>query len=69
MMSQNRQEDKDRERAKKDYMINLKSEVEIHTLHEKLDHLIIQQQEELLNIQQQQIEKLNLIIEKFDIQK
>ncbi|MBS1572233.1 MAG: DUF1003 domain-containing protein [Bacteroidetes bacterium] len=69
MMSQNRQEDKDRERAKKDYMINLKSEVEIHTLHEKLDHLIIQQQEELLNIQQQQIEKLNLIIEKFDMQK
>ncbi len=40
MMSQNRQEEKDRERAKKDYMINLKSELEIRMLHEKLDHLI-----------------------------
>lgn len=36
MMSQNRQEEKDRDRAKKDYMINLKSELEIRTLHEKL---------------------------------
>src|SRR6185295_5647339 len=39
MMSQNRQEEKDRERAKKDYMINLKSELEIRILHEKIDHL------------------------------
>ena len=43
-------------------MINLKSEVEIHTLHEKLDHLIIQQQEELLEAQNLQIEKLNEIL-------
>ena len=63
MMSQNRQEDKDRERAKKDYMINLKSEVEIHSLHEKLDHLIILQQQELLDTQKVQLEKLNQIIE------
>ncbi len=62
MMSQNRQEDKDRQRAKKDYMINLKSEVEIHTLHEKLDHLIIRQQEDLLEAQNQQLEKLNEIL-------
>lgn len=40
MMSQNRQEEKDRERSKKDYMINLKSELEIRMLHEKIDHLI-----------------------------
>jgi uncharacterized membrane protein len=40
MMSQNRQEEKDRERARKDYMINLKSELEIRMLHEKLDHLV-----------------------------
>ena len=39
MMSQNRQEDKDRERAKKDYMINLKAELELRVMHEKLDHL------------------------------
>jgi uncharacterized membrane protein len=64
MMSQNRQEDKDRERAKKDYMINLKSEVEIHNLHEKIDHLIIQQQNHLLELQDMQIEKLNILLEK-----
>jgi uncharacterized membrane protein len=63
MMSQNRQEDKDRIRAKKDYMINLKSEVEIHSLHEKLDHLIILQQQELLDTQKVQLEKMNQIIE------
>ncbi|MCH5720891.1 DUF1003 domain-containing protein [Niabella hibiscisoli] len=40
MMSQNRQEEKDRERAKKDYMINLKAELEIKLLHEKMDRLI-----------------------------
>ncbi|HOA39307.1 MAG TPA: DUF1003 domain-containing protein, partial [Flavihumibacter sp.] len=38
MMSQNRQEEKDRERARNDYMINLKSELEIRMLHEKIDH-------------------------------
>ena len=38
MMSQNRQEEKDRERAEKDYMINLKSEFEIRMLHENLDY-------------------------------
>jgi uncharacterized membrane protein len=40
MMSQNRQEEKDRERAKKDYMINLKAELEIKLLHEKMDRLL-----------------------------
>lgn len=64
MMSQNRQEEKDRERAKKDYMINLKSELEIRLLHEKLDHLIINQQRELIEIQKVQIEMLNNILEK-----
>jgi uncharacterized membrane protein len=56
MMSQNRQEEKDRERSKLDYMINLKSELEIRTLHEKIDHLIIHQQRDLFEIQQIQIE-------------
>lgn len=45
MMSQNRQDEKDRERAKKDYMVNLKSELEIRILHEKIDHLIGEQQD------------------------
>ena len=62
MMSQNRQEEKDRERAKQDYMINLKSELEIRMLHEKIDHLIIHQQQELLNIQQVQVEMMEDIM-------
>lgn len=62
MMSQNRQEDKDRERAKKDYMVNLKSELEIRMLHEKLDHLMIHQQQELLEIQKVQIEMMSDIL-------
>lgn len=41
MMSQNRQEEKDRERAKKDYMINLKAELELKLLHEKMDHRLL----------------------------
>ena len=64
MMSQNRQEEKDRERAKKDYMINLKSELEIRTLHEKVDHLIIQQQEEFIELQKVQIEMMTDILNK-----
>ncbi|WP_100611347.1 DUF1003 domain-containing protein [Confluentibacter lentus] len=62
MMSQNRQEEKDRERAKQDYMVNLKSELEIRMLHEKIDHLIMHQQQELLNIQQVQIEMMEDIM-------
>ncbi len=58
MMSQNRQEEKDRERSKLDYMINLKSELEIRTLHKKLDHLIIHQQRDLFEIQEIQIEMM-----------
>lgn len=64
MMSQNRQEEKDRERAKKDYMINLKSELEIRMLDEKVDHLIMHQQQELIEIQKVQIEMMNDILER-----
>ncbi|MEZ5329101.1 MAG: DUF1003 domain-containing protein [Verrucomicrobiales bacterium] len=45
MMSQNRQESKDRLRAEHDYQINLKAELEIRHLHEKMDHLLMQQWE------------------------
>ena len=62
MMSQNRQEEKDRVRAKKDYMINLKSELEVRMLHDKLDHLIQHQQHELIEIQKVQIEMMNDIL-------
>lgn len=63
MMSQNRQEEKDRDRAKKDYKINLKSELEIRELHEKIDHLIINYQQDFLEIQKTQINMLNSILE------
>lgn len=62
MMSQNRQEEKDRDRARKDYMINLKSELEIRALHEKIDHFIMDQQQELLELQKTQIEMMNDIL-------
>lgn len=64
MMSQNRQEEKDRERSKKDYMINLKSEMEIRLLHEKIDHLIMHQQQELIEIQKIQVDMMTDILNK-----
>ena len=64
MMSQNRQEEKDREHAKMDYMVNLKSELEIRMLHEKVDHLIINQQQDILELQKTQVEMLSKIMEK-----
>ncbi len=58
MMSQNRQEEKDRLRAMHDYQINLKAELEIRQLHQKLDHLLSHQWERLVAIQEVQIELL-----------
>lgn len=51
MMSQNRQEQKDRQRAEHDYKINLKAELEIKLLSEKIDHLLVHQNKKLLEIQ------------------
>jgi uncharacterized membrane protein len=59
MMSQNRQEAKDRLRASHDYQVNLKAELEIRQLHQKLDHLLSRQWERLVEIQEVQIELLN----------
>ncbi len=56
MMSQNRREDKDRKRAENDYKVNLKSELEIRHLHEKLDNLTQHQWKRLLEIQELQLE-------------
>jgi uncharacterized membrane protein len=56
MMSQKRQEAKDRLRAENDYRVNLKAELEIRNLHEKVDHLITRQWERLAEIQQIQLE-------------
>ena len=56
MMSQKRQETKDRMRSENDYRVNLKAELEIRHLHEKMDHLINRQWERLAEIQQIQLE-------------
>jgi uncharacterized membrane protein len=58
MMSQNRLEQKDRQRAEHDYKINLKAELEIKLLSEKIDHLLVHQSKKLLEIQEVQIDYL-----------
>jgi uncharacterized membrane protein len=64
MMSQNRQEEKDRLRADYDYRVNLKAELEIRHLHEKIDHLLNSQWQRLLEIQEIQTELMGEIAEK-----
>ena len=61
MMSQNRAELRDRLRSENDYKINLKAELEIRHLHEKIDHLLRRQYNRLFEIQQIQIELLEEI--------
>ncbi len=58
MMSQNRQGAKDRENAENDYLINLKSEIEVRHLHEKIDLMIEEQYHHLFEVQQQQLKML-----------
>lgn len=55
MMSQNRQEEKDRQRSENDYLINLKAEMEIQTLNQKVDLLIEEQIKLLFEIQEKQM--------------
>ncbi|RHX92503.1 hypothetical protein DLM75_04770 [Leptospira stimsonii] len=61
MMSQNRQETKDRIRSENDYKVNLKSEIEIRTLHEKVDHLLMNQRSKMIQVQEIQMEILGEI--------
>ncbi len=56
MMSQKRQEQKDRLRSFNDYQVNLKAEIEIRALHEKLDYLLIRQWQRMAEIQEMQLE-------------
>lgn len=58
MMSQRRQEARDRLRAENDYKVNLKAELEIRHLHEKIDHQLARQWERLVEMQKVQIEML-----------
>lgn len=66
MMSQNRQEQKDRQRSEHDYKINLKAELEIKILNEKIDHLIVNQNKRLIEIQQVQNDYLEEIVEEIN---
>ena len=59
LMSQNRQASKDRLSAEHDYEVNLKAELEIMTLHEKMDSLREKQWSELISIQQEQLRLLS----------
>ena len=56
MMSQNRQSAKDRLQADHDYKVNLKAELEVRHLHEKVDYLLKQQSQRLFDLQEMQIE-------------
>jgi len=61
MMSQRRQEARDRKRSLRDYQVNLKAELEIRHLHQKIDHLLSRQWERLVEIQEVQMELINQI--------
>lgn len=61
MMSQNRQEEKDRQRSENDYLINLKAELEIRALHHKVDLLLQEQIKILFESQAEQLEMLKSI--------
>ena len=66
MMSQNRQEEKDRKESENDYMVNLKAEMQIRSLHEKMDLLEEQQIKTLFDTQAKQFELLEAIDRKLD---
>lgn len=66
MMSQNRQEEIDRKRAENDYLINLKAELEVRHLHQKVDLLLEDQIKTLFDIQARQMELLREIREKLN---
>jgi len=64
LMSQNREEARDRLHAEQDYRINLKAELEIRHLHEKIDHLLMNQWQRLMEIQQIQMELMEELVPK-----
>lgn len=66
MMSQNRQEEKDRMRSENDYLINLKAEMEIRSLHQKMDLLLEEQLKTLFDTQAKQFGMLEKLINKVD---
>jgi uncharacterized membrane protein len=69
MMSQNRKEEKDRKRNENDYLINMKAELEVRSLHQKIDLLIEEQIKVLFDSQAKQLEHLINIEAKLNIDK
>jgi uncharacterized membrane protein len=61
MMSQNRKEEKDRQRSVNDYLVNLKAEIEVRNLHQKIDLLISEQMKTLFDIQRVQMDLMEEI--------
>ncbi|OYQ39637.1 DUF1003 domain-containing protein [Flavobacterium aurantiibacter] len=59
MMSQNRQEEKDRQRSENDYLVNLKSELEIRSLHQKIDLIAEEQLKAIYDLEAKILTKLN----------
>ncbi len=66
MMSQNRQEEKDRKQSENDYLINLKAEMQIRSLQQKMDLLLEDQIKTLFETQEKQFALLKKIHEKLD---
>jgi uncharacterized membrane protein len=66
MMSQNRTEDKDRQRSRNDYLINMKAEIEVRSLHAKFDLLMAQEMRRLFEMQHQQLVLLEEIRKRLD---
>jgi len=64
IMSQNRLESRDRLNAEHDYQVNLNTEMEIHQLHKKIDHLLFNQWQRLLEIQKVQVELMEDLVRK-----
>jgi uncharacterized membrane protein len=64
IMSQNRQAERDRMRSKEDYKVNLKAELEIRQISDKIDHMLTKQWERMIDIQQIQMELMEEIAQK-----
>ena len=66
MMSQNRQGEKDRERSEYDFKVNIKAETEVRMLHEKLDHLLLHQHKNMVEMFQLQIDMMQQLQQRWD---
>jgi uncharacterized membrane protein len=66
MMSQNRQETKDRARGEYDFRVNIKAETEVRLLHEKIDHLLLHQHQNMVELFQLQLDIMQQLQQRWD---